>query len=260
MTKKAAIILAAAVAALATGAAEARSYHKTYGYKTLDKGEAELVYWSEYVAASGNKMPYFGKGVDRKGLWSNTFEVEYGVTDRFNMAAYVDTESPSGEDTKVVQAHAVLGRYRLFEKGERFFDTTLYVEYYMPRVAWQGVSKERLETRVILQKDFGDIHLMLNPKFEKVISGPNVTEGMELEYAAGIYKTMSPVLELGWEAYGNEIGSPVDLKDKKDQMHDMGPTAIYKITKALTVNATLLFGLTEAADDTTVRAIFEYEI
>gem|GEM_PF-4078076 len=91
-------------------------------------------------------------------------------------------------------------------------------------------------------------------------SGPNVDEGMELEYAAGIYKTMSPVLALGWKAYGNVIGSPVDLKDKKDQMHDMGPTAIYKITKAPTVNATLLFGLTEAADDTTVRAIFEYEI
>ena len=77
MAKNSAILLTSAVAVLATGVTEARSFHKTYGYKTLDKNEIELVYWSEYVAASSNSMPYFGQTVGRKGLWSNTFEVEY---------------------------------------------------------------------------------------------------------------------------------------------------------------------------------------
>src|SRR3569832_1255028 len=116
-------------------AAEANQF-KVYGYQGPDAGEVELVYWTDYIASSDLRMPSFGKAVDREGLFSHTLEVEYGITDRWTIAGYADFEQPSGERLEFVQWRAVFARYRFFERGARFFDTAIYLEYYIPRVAW----------------------------------------------------------------------------------------------------------------------------
>ncbi len=232
---------------------------KVYGYKTPEAGEIELVYWTDYVAKSDNKMKYFGTEADRESLWAHTLEVEYGVTDRFMLAAYADFEQPSGEDFEFVQSRIIAARYRFGEQGERFFDTALYVEYYLPRTGWQGKANEKAELRLILEKDIGSNTLTLNPRIEKATSGPDVAEGIEFEYGVSFYSAWHGHFKWGLEAYGS-IGEFVDLKPKDKQKHYLVPALTWKVGHKLKWNLGSAFGLTDASDDVVIKSILEWEI
>jgi len=245
------------LALLASLPAQARHF-KVYGYNTLDSGEWELVYWTDYVAKSDNTMNYFGKtGVAREGLVSHTFEAEYGITDRFMVAAYLDFEQPSGENLKYIQTRIVAARYRFGEPGQRFFDTAIYVEYYLPDINYQNSRKEKLETRLILEKKINGNTLRINPVLEKVMSGPNVTEGLELEYGVSLYGPFREGLQWGIEYYGGtgELAH-INLAAKK---HYLVPALSYKISKQLKWNVGAGFGLTDASDDVVFKSILEWE-
>ncbi len=240
---------------LFTAAAEARHF-KVYGYQGPDAGEVELVYWTDYVAASDLQMPFFGKSVDREGLWEHTFEVEYGVTDRWTIAGYADFEQPSGKDLEYIQWRAVLSRYRFFERGERFFDTAIYLEYYFRDPDYVGEPQEKIEARLILEKRVGAAVLRLNPKVEKAWSGPNVEEGLEFEYGASLYVGLTPQVKPGIEAYGS-MGELVNLKSPRDQQHYIVPAVNWRILPNINWNIGVAFGLTDASDDVVVKSIIE---
>ncbi len=239
--------------------AHARHF-KVYGYGTLDPGEVELVYWTDYVWKSDNKMNYFGEtSVDREGLWGHTLEIEYGLTERFMVAAYVDFEKPSGEDFKYVQSRIVTARYRFGDPGARFFDTAIYVEYYLTDPDYQGAGKEKIEARLILEKDINGKTLRLNPRLEKVISGPDVQEGLEFEYGASLYGPLTTNFKWGAELYG-ALGELVDFKTPSKQKHYLVPALTYKISKSLKWNVGAAFGLTRASDDVVLKSLLEWEL
>lgn len=235
--------------------AEARHF-KVYGYQGPDAGETELVYWTDYVAASDHPMAFFGETVDREGLWAHTFEIEYGVTDRWAIAAYADFEQPSGEDFEYIQWRAVLSRYRFFERGERFFDTAIYVEYYFRDPGYTGEAQEKIEVRLILEKQLGPSVLRLNPKVEKVWSGPDVEEGLEFEYGASLYTNMTPQLKPGIELYGS-LGELVNVKSSDEQQHYVVPAMSWQLLPHVNWNLGVAFGLTDASDDVVVKSIIE---
>lgn len=264
--KKILAVLTTAAIALGAGIASAEEElnnaglnFKTYGYKTLDQGEVELVYWTGYAIDSENKMKFFGKEVDRKGLWNHLLEIEYGLTDRWTVAAYLDYLQPEGEDLKLVQGHFVGVRYNLFKDNERFFNSTFYVEYYLPRKGYLGENKERVEARIIMQKDIGDTVIKLNPKLEKVVSGPDVTEGMEFEYAASVYQEFTPKFEAGLEFYGT-MGEFSSIKPYDEQTHYIMPAFETKLMKGLAWNVGVGFGMTELSDKVVLKSILEWEI
>ena len=99
------------------------------------------------------------------------------MTDRWTIAGYADFEDHSDASFEYVQFRTVVSRYRLFEAGERLFDTALYFEYYMPNTAY-GRS-EKLETRLIFEKTFAPVNVRINPIFEKAFSTSDVEEGVE---------------------------------------------------------------------------------
>ncbi len=235
-------------------------HFKVYGYGTLDPGEIELVYWTDYVWKSDNKMYYFGTpNVGRQGLWAHTLEIEYGITDRFMLAAYVDFEKPSGEDFKYVQTRIITARYRFGEPGARFFDTAVYVEYYLPDPSYLGMGKEAIEGRLILEKDIGGKTLRLNPRLEKVLSGPDVQEGLEFEYGASLYGPLTDRFKWGLELYG-AMGELVNFKTPRKQKHYIVPALTYKISKALKWNVGAALGLTKASDDVVIKSLLEWEL
>ncbi len=235
-------------------------HFKVYGYGTLDPGEIELVYWTDYVWKSDNEMNYFGAtNVDREGLWGHTLEVEYGITERFMIAAYVDFEKPSDEDIKYIQSRIVTARYRFGDPGERFFDTAIYVEYYLPDPDYLGMGKEAIEGRLILEKDIGDKTLRLNPRLEKVVSGPDVEEGLEFEYGARLYGPLTTNFKWGLELYGS-LGELVDFKPVDKQKHYIVPALTYKISHSLKWNLGAALGLTDASDDVVIKRLLEWEL
>ena len=228
---------------------------KVYGYKTPSQGEVELVYWWDYFVKSDKDYDYFGETLDREGLQRHTFEIEYGITDRWTVAGYADFEKPKDGDFEYVQARAVVTRYRFFEQGERFLDGAIYIEYYLPYKKYR--ESEKVETRVILEKDLGPIAIVLNPIFDKNISG-GVEEGMEFEYAAGLYYRATPWLTPGIEFYG-EMGELSDLNPVDEQEHFIFPAAKFKFPHDVGLDVGYGFGLTDDSDDQVLKVILELE-
>lgn len=239
--------------------AEARHF-KVYGYNTPDQGEVELALWTDYVVQSDVTMDFFEKtAVKREELFSHSIEIEYGVTDRWTIAGYVDFEQPSGEDFKYIQWRTVFSRYRFFEKGERFFDTAVYFEYILPDPGYQGKAKEKFETRIILEKDLGAAAIVFNPKLEKVLSGAGVEEGLEFEYGLSLYYKLRPNFKPGLEAYGS-MGELVNFKSPEKQKHYLVPAVKWKVIKHLSWNIGVAFGLTDASDDIVIKSILAWEL
>jgi len=229
---------------------------KVYPYTTPSEGEVELAYWWTYVVQSDNSHDYFGQVLDQQGLQMHSLEIEYGMTDNWTVAAYADFEKPKEGDFKYVRARAVAARYRFFEQGERFIDTAIEVEYYLPYKKYSDA--EKIETRVILEKDIGQISIMLNPIFEKDVSGAEVDAGMELEYAAGVYYRATPVFTPGLEFFG-AMGELSDLKPRDQQEQYIFPRLGVKLGHRLIFDLGYGFGLTKASDDRVVKAIVELE-
>lgn len=239
------------------GDAEARGF-KVYGYATPSQGDVELVYWFDHVLQSSATYDFAGRPttipVDKEGLSRHSIELEYGVTDRWTIAGYLDVENHPDASFEYVQFRTVVSRYRLFEAGERLFDTALYFEYYVPNTAY-GRS-EKLETRLIFEKVFAPIIVRLNPIFEKGFSAPDVDEGVEFEYAAGVYTPMGPV-RLGLEFFGS-LGEFHDWKPWDAQTHYLFPAAKFPLGPT-EVDFGVGVGLTPASDDLLVKTIVAYE-
>lgn len=229
---------------------------KVYFYSTPGEGETELAYWWTYTVQSDHSYNYFGKLLEKQGLQQHSLEVEYGMTDHWTIGGYADFEQPHNGDFRYVQARAVVSRYRFFEQGERFLDGAIEVEYNLPREKYS--ESEELETRVILEKDLGQFSIVVNPIFEKDVSGPEVDEGMEFQYASGVYYRATRRMTPGVEFYG-DMGPLDNLNPKSQQQHYVFPRLGLKFSRSVNLDFGYGFGLTKASDDQVIKAILEFE-
>lgn len=232
---------------------------KVYPYSTPSEDEVELAYWWTYTVKSDNSYAYFGKTLGKQGLQQHSLEIEYGMTDHWTIAGYADFEKPKDGEFKYVRARAVMSRYRFFEQGERFIDGAIEVEYYLPYKKYSDA--EKIETRVILEKDIEQVSIMLNPIFEKDVSGSELAAGdagMELEYAAGLYYRATPLLTPGLEFYG-VMGELSNMKPKDQQEHYIFPRLGLKLGHQWKFDLGYGFGLTKASDDQVIKANVELE-
>ena len=227
---------------------------KVYGYMTRKQGEIEFIYFNNYFAKSDLSQSFFGKTVDKEGHFSHSLEIEYGFTDRWTVAVYLDFEQPKGEGVKYTRTRGVFFRYRFFERGDRFFDTAVYFEYYLPKKCYK--DEEELEVRLILEKEMGKFKIALNPMFEKATSGSEVGEGLKFNYASGLYYHFSQSIRGGLEFYGKmgELGR-LDFRRMSGQRHWLFPSFKFKFPGRIGLDVGAGFGLTEASDDLIVKAI-----
>lgn len=242
---------AAALASLAvTSAANAEQLNpqfKVYGTGQPKQNEIELVYWFDYVAQSDYE----------ERAQRHTLEVEYGLTDTWALGFYSDFKKRKDEDLQYAQTRAVVSRFKLFDKGERFFDASIYFEYYAPRESYIGEVKDAIEARIILEKDMENWDLRLNPKFEKVLGGPDVGEGVEFEYAAALYRKINSGFSVGLEGYGN-MGEVAHMIPS-DHPHYLVPAVEVRLADELWLNVGAAFGITDSADDVTLKTFIEFE-
>jgi hypothetical protein len=231
-------------------------FYKVYGYKTRAKNEAEIVLWNTYIAQSDLQYSFFGKEVDRQGLWAHSAEIEYGITDRLTVALYLDFEDPAGENLKHFRTRAVFFRYRFAEKGKLFFDPAIYVEYYIPKKDYKDY--EELEVRLILEKDLGDFRFILNPMFEKKTSGSKVSEGVELNYAMGVYYRKYSNIQPGIEFHG-KMGEMSDFKPWEEQRQVIFPTVDFRFGPGFHWHLGAGIGLTDGSDSVILKSIFSYK-
>ena len=241
-------------------------FYKVYDYQPTEAGEIEFSLWNSYIPSSKVDFNFFGKTLSRQGLLAHSLELEYGLSNKWGIAMYLDFEDPKGESLKHVRTKALMAHYAFFDKGSRPVDLAIYLEYIFHNKDYKDY--EEFEVRLILEKDVGPFRIDFNPIFEKKTSGAKVEEGLEFNYALGlyylnngegIYFSKNLMIQPGIEFYG-KMGEISDFKDWDDQRHYIFPTLDMHIGKRLHWHTGVGFGLTEASDKVTIKSILSYVI
>ena len=111
--------------------------------------------------------------------------------------------------------------HSLFEKNKMPLDMALYLEYKLPRKDYK--KSEEIEFKLILEKDIKFHRIILNPTFEKVISGEDVEEGVEFVLNGAYVYTKSLVFRPRLEYY-SKMGELYDMPSYMDQQNYIFPS------------------------------------
>jgi hypothetical protein len=233
-------------------------FYQVYGYETLDANEKELVYWTSFIPSSDAEYPFFGDTVSRQGLFAHSFEIEYGISNRLTVALYADFEQPKGKNVKWVRTKAVMLYYSLFEKNKMPLDMALYLEYKLPRKDYK--RSEEIELKLILEKDIKFHRIILNPTFEKKISGEDVQEGVEFILNGAYTYTGSLVFQPRLEYY-SKMGELYNMPSYADQNNYIFPSFDLFFGKygQFRWHAGVGFGLTDPSDNMVIKSILSWE-
>lgn len=162
-----------------------RRFTYVYEAKVAQKGEIEVENWVTWKSGPG----------DRNGF-DFRHELEYGVTDRFQLALYV-ADWQIADDVARYQNTALEAIYQLTDPKKAFLGSALYGEVKL------GDQQFKLETKGILQKNIGALVLAYNATFEAEWEGANLGSLDEnygkLEQSAGASWKFSDNIKVGGE-------------------------------------------------------------
>lgn len=233
-------------------------FFKVYEYQTLDANEKELVLWNTYIPLSDVDYSFFGETVSREGMFAHSIELEYGISNRLTVALYADFEQPKGESLRWIRSKAVMVYYQLFEKNKMPVDISLYGEYKLPRKDYK--TSEEIEFKVILEKDLGFHRVVLNPTFEKKISGEDVAEGVEFVLNGAYVYTGNLVFQPRLEYYSS-MGELYELHPYGEQKNYIFPAfdLFFGRYGQFRWHAGVGIGLTDPSDNLVIKSILSWE-
>ncbi len=217
-----------------------------YPYKTASLHELEI---ENSTSASSDDQP----GVQSRILRS-AFEINYGISDRIELAAYVDYQRLPDErmQYKDFRFHA---RTYFYEKGELPVDFGAYIEVELPK---DSDNKDMaFELKPILEKDFSKWTLSLNPQieFEHQLDekDPNATAktwqivfGLSTSIAYRLNESFKPHLDL-FEGF-------------TDQDALLMPACQVLLINNLKLDLGLGFGLNDKTEKRIANVRLEYEV
>ena len=173
--------------------ADRRAYGVTYEAVTAPQGEIDVETWSTF-APQGE----VDGGPSSRGV-REMVELEYGITDRWDVALYNMLDMITSGNTSSGYAGLKLEtRYRPSDRGEWPVDPVFYFEF---QQLFRGDANQKYEAKLILAKDIGDVNIAANIALEE----ERTTEpawNTEVEYAAGTSYALSPAWMIGAEVFG----------------------------------------------------------
>ena len=232
---------------------------EVYPYLTAPRGMAEFES-DNAVVTSGHKAGDGGTAVgsiQSQGLWYNAYEFSYGLTDRIEGAVYVNMARPEGAGLRWAGDNIRL-RGRLFEQGALPVDIGWYAELEWHKTPQFDDASRELELRPIIEKDFGPLSIMVNPKFEKVLAGTGHNQGFEFGYMAGVRYRWKRFLSPGVEFFGGT--GLIDGADPSgEQQRYVFPVAWGELPHGIEYNLGAGYGLTRGSDHVVVKVNLELE-
>jgi hypothetical protein len=229
---------------------------EVYPYATTQRGMVELETDNAAVLdghADGGEGTARGT-LHSQGMWYNSYEVTYGLTDRIEAAVYLDMARPAGSGLQWAGGKFRL-RGRLAERDALPVDVGWYAELEWHKAPQYDDAVRELELRPILEKDVGRLSIMANPKFEKVLAGAGHDQGVEFGYVAGLHYRSARGLSPGLEFYGG-TGLVEHADSAGRQQHYVFPVIWGELPHGLEYNLGLGFGLTRGSD----RLVFKFNL
>ncbi len=254
--------LRALLATLALVAGEATSAHalnffelEVYPATTEGKGLHEIESHSTYVANGRKATDEERSGEDfrRQGLFRTSLEYNYGLTDKIDVATYLDLAWPNADEPQYAGSRFRI-RGGLFDQGRFPVDLGWYFEVELPQ---KDPATLELEFRPILSRDVGRFTIAVDPSFEL----PTVTperRTFEFNYGARILYRLSPTLQPAVEFFG-DIGQIRDVDPSREQEHYVFPMLFGRLAQGVYFSVGPGFGLTRSSDPVILRARVEYE-
>lgn len=193
----------------ASASADRRSFAFVYEPKTLDAGQLELEY---YMTAAVSQDKVSG---DLNWNWAHQVELEYGVTERFDLAMYQMFNADGWLGYKL------RGRYRPWNYGDLPFDLMLYLE--LIQNAKGDIS---FEERVVLGTVLFDrLIISLDSMTEQETVTGDV--GFKLNEGLGIAYEVAPWLILGFETQLRMDWKPKQVYTSSDSELEFSGARLY---------------------------------
>lgn len=235
-------------------AAHALNYHEleVYPYQTASRGETELEMFSTYTRrGTQDETP----PENNRGLVRQSFEIAHGVTDKTEIAGYVDYSRARGSNEWDFEASRARVRTRFAEKGQWPVDVGLYAEMEFPR---EDENDVEFELRGIIEKDVDQWTFDINPILEKVLKGAEKEEGWELQYAAAAIYRLNERWHPRLDFFG-DFGQLRHFEDRNEQKHLISPAVDVMFGHGLSAGFGVAFGQTRASEQQLVRVRVEWE-
>jgi hypothetical protein len=200
-TTMVAVLVVATIAGAGEARADRRAFTHTYEYMTQPKGNLELELYNTQSSATYD--------TDSPTEIEQQVEVEYGITDHWDIALYQVFEGGEAAGASSLGYHEtkIESRYRLAERGEWPVDVLLFLEVFKPF----GIRAVGVEPKLVLARDFGPItvaaNLMLELEPEEETDAATGKQEVEYEtepeFALGATWEIVPEWKLGAETWGN---------------------------------------------------------
>jgi len=212
---------------------------------TVEEGELEFEYYLDYT---------FDRDPAKDGAAKHQFELEYGVTDRWQTAIYGVFKEKPGKNF-AYEGLKLENIYQLFEQGERWLDAGLYFEYFIPESSLN--KSDVFEFKLLLEKESGKVINTANLVLKKEL-GANATKNTSAGYAWRSKWRWMKQFEPAIEAYGS-LGEVGGFGPLAKQSHQAGPVFLGKLGGGFDYEFGYLFGLTSGSDDGLLKLIIGYE-
>ncbi|OGF49499.1 MAG: hypothetical protein A2044_04835 [Candidatus Firestonebacteria bacterium GWA2_43_8] len=212
--------------------ADDKSFVWTYEYATLAKEKLELeAYITTEIPDIGNMSA---------SSWKWQLEIEYGVTDNFDMAIYeMFTQKIGAINIFEYEGFKLRARYKLFQKNQLPVDILLYLE--MERSINLSIPAV-IEGKIILAHTEGSLDLAYN----QVIKQNTDTIAVAAHsYTAGAAYGLDSWIKVGIELKGSYSTGK----------HYLGPTISF-ITPTFYLNSGIVKGIHIGSNEVQTRTIF----
>ena len=238
-------VFALSLAIFSAGPLSAGQRHFTYTYETVTapKGSIELeqwVTWKHRDDASGEDFERF----------EFRHEIEFGVTDRFQLGLYVadwqyDQDDDEGHKARYKQS-GLEAIYNLSNPTTDFLGSALYGELLV------GEEKVAFEAKLLIEKRFGPLSIAYNAVLEAEWEGDQYDEETgEFEQTVGVSYDLSKRFSVGAELL-HEIEMP-DWENTNDGVVYAGPNVSVRWGRTFTT-VTGLWQITNVQDEPDFQA------
>lgn len=213
--------------------ADKRNYVWTYEYATTLPGTLELEYYLSNVKADTKDIAVTS--------WSPQLELEYGLTERWDIGLYQQFKQEQTETTTTFayEGWKLRTRYRLAERDAWPVDLLGYLEYERP-ADWRKASIG--EAKLVLAKTWGSFDVSYNQIMELELQADAEADH---QYALGLGYTLFPEVHLGFEAKGSYNQRTLAI----------GPTLSLSHPKKFYFNWGVVYGMNDRSPDVESRMI-----
>ncbi len=226
---------------------------QVYEYLTVPKGKWNLETHFVYIPRGTRNSEHSTFPTDKR--FHITFELTRGLTDHFELAAYLVNAVRPGGGLEFV-GWRLRPRFRLPQSLKLPVDISLSTEFGFPSARYEG-TKATLELRPIIEKTLEKWRLTFNPVVGHALQGKATKEGFDFSPMGKVAYFLCKHANVGAEYYGNTgtIGQPEPFGRQK---HVFYPTIDFLVNSNMIINVGVGFAATGAGEQLLLKTRVGY--